>query len=241
MTPVQELVEAVKVAYQHNPDLARLVGDDVVLALGLSHYERLALAGLLLELSYSKAMVRTQVRPTLFKAAVASLAERGLIELQDDGITFNGAATAMRMQTTAEAAAEEAARADAEDREPPVGRPKTGLVMRPIRERVIMDARAGKTAPQGLAKVYAQLYGPVPQFGWGVLGKLANLLGRDQGALFLLEHSYKPMRNPLRELLPQAVARSRGYRPDDAPEVAEQKRFEAAIANAARRKRGELV
>jgi hypothetical protein len=112
--------------------------------------------------------------------------------------------------------------------------------MRPIRERVIIDARQGNNAQKGLAKVYAELYGPVPQWGWGILGKIVELLGRDQGALFLLEHSYKEMRSPLHELLPQAVARAKGYRPDDAPDVAEQKRFEAAVYREALRKRGEL-
>ncbi len=245
MTPVQELVEALRAAHQHNPDLVQLVDGGVALALGLSHFERVALAGLLLELDYRKAMERTGVKPTHFKAAVASLMERGLLEITErDGktaISFEGAARVLRMQTTHEAEQEREALADAEDREPPVGRPQPRLIMRPIRERLLLDARSGSNAQRGLAKVYAQLYGPVPQHGWGALGKIANLLGRDQGALFLLEHSYKQMRNPLQELLPLAVARAKGFRPDDAPDVAEQKRFEAAVWAEARRKRGALV
>src|SRR5262249_42241598 len=141
----------------------------------------------------------------LIESAAKSLVERGLIERDtvDEKLWhFDGVERVLRMLTEDEAEKLEEA--------------STKLVLRPLRQQVIMLARSG-TLVGGRSRVYSFCYGGKPAKNeYGILGIIGKELGRDEAALFLLEFAHREMRFPLKELLPLARARATQFRPVDA-------------------------
>lgn len=223
-----ELLEQVKVAYAAQPDLLGLVDESVIDTLGLTGLEVKVLAALLVaEGHVTEAWERIpEVKREAFDMTVKSLMLREIVK-QDPQmpslVEFD--TTQVRMQQAHEVEEVEG--------EPP----SVKLVLVPMRERVIRLVRSADTAARGLARVYTLLYGPPKGSDWGLLGAMAREMGRDQAALFLLEFAHRQMQYPLNELIPLAKARIRGFRPADAPEVAEQRQYVSAIAEEAWKKR----
>ncbi len=176
------------------------------------------------------------LKDALIKSAAASLEARELIArdtVDPRQWTFDGAERALRMQLPEEVETAEGV---------PPGPPSTKLVLRSLREQVLMLSRSENSVPRGLARVYTFVYGGTTPSGadFGILGMIGRELGLERAALLLLEFAGKQMENPLREILPMARARAVPYRPEGAPDVDEQNRYMAAIAEQARQKADRL-
>lgn len=226
------LIESVQRAYEHHPDhLADLVDPSTIELLGLTQPEVLVLCALLLaegRVAEAKELL-PEMKQNLFNQAALSLKERELIQ-QDEQVGwlvhFDGAVQLLRMQTDEEAQAEQ-------DEDAPPMAPSPKLVLRPIREQVILLARQ-----KGIIPVYISLFGKPAKDEYGIINLMGKELGREQAVLFLLEHAHQAFRSPAKELLPLARARAKGFRPVDAPEVEAQNDYLAAIAKNAREKHG---
>lgn len=212
------LVQRVREAYQERPDLAGLLDDSVVASYGLTPPEVKALAACLLAgdngVSAACAIAaREGLEAELFDTSLRSLQKRGLLRVDGGRLDFRGAEERLRVQTPEEVPSKE--------REAPECR----VVLRPLRETVAAMATSEKTPAAGLGRVYSFIFGrQVERKEWGLLGKLANLLGPKEAALFLLEHAHRPFydKNPLAELFPLAAARAKEWRPEGAPDPEEQ-------------------
>lgn len=228
------LLAEVQKVYANRPDLKQLVDESVIDTLSLSMLEVKVLAALLLaEGSTSKAReLLSEVKPAVFNQTVGSLRERELIDLgEDDSVSFDPAMRQLKMQTPDELERDGVEEVEGEP-------PSVKLVFRPIREQVLWLVRSADSPTRGLARVYAFLYGGTyTKQTFGLLGLLVKELGRDQAALFLLEHAHGQYKNPLTELLPLARARAKGFRPADAPSEEEVNNGIAAVHRVAWEKR----
>lgn len=152
-----------------------------------------------------------------FYFTLEGLEERGLV-VQDGAAGLDASPFLKRLRVT---------RPEEDEERKPTQPPRRNLVFKPVRQLVVMMAREGNNSARALAEVYSFLYGK-PERGpnFGVLGKIANLLGRDRAALFLLEHCHRQFEgDPLKELLPLAIGLA-GWReekkvtPDDKAQAA---------------------
>jgi hypothetical protein len=224
-----ELIEAVQKAY-HGQPLGQLVDNSVIELLGLSSLEVRTLAALLVAggtLYRAQELVYPEMKRAAFDATVESLAVRGLIERDPDTVTFEGAERQLRMQTPDELS---------EDDIPEAAPPPVKVVHRSLYEQVLLAARSAN-GTRGLARAYSLIFGgSFDKRTFGLLGKYVQLLGVEKAALFLLEHAAERYRDPLSELLPLAIARSKGWRPADAPRVEVQDLHAAQLAAATKEK-----
>lgn len=226
-----ELIEQVRKVYQNRPDLMQLVDKSAVDTLGLTMREVKVLAALLVTGNAREAQELSEVKPAPFEQTVAGLIERGLLEMQGDNLSFEPAMRQLRLQTPTDLERDGVEEVEGEP-------PSVKMILRPIREQVLWLVRSADTPTRGLARVYAYLYGGAyTKQTFGLLGLFVKELGRDQAALFLLEHAHGQYRNPLMELLPLARARAKGFRPADAPSEEEVNNGIAAVHRIAWEKR----
>lgn len=212
------LVQRVREVYGDRPELADLLSDSVVAVYALTPPEVKALAACLLAgesgVSAAHAIAeREGLDLELFESSLYSLQRRGLMKIVDGRFDFRPAQERLRVQTPEEVPSRE--------REAPECR----VVPRSLREMVAMMAVSEKSPAAGLGRVYAFIFGrEVKKTDWGLLGKLANILGPREAALFLLEHAHRPFyeQNPLVELFPMAASRAKEWRPEGAPDPEEQ-------------------
>lgn len=230
---MSSLVEQARVVLSSRPDLAQLLDDSVISHFELTPLEAKVFAALLVEdgnaLTASERCIQEGMRAGQINASLQSLEQRELVARSGpSSYSLEPAQQRLRVELP-------------EEPEPgePGEPPDRKVVLRPLREVVCEMAASARTPAAGLGRVYAFLYGRRPQQRtYGLLGKLASLLGVREGALFLLEHcSTGYAKDPLVELIPLAVARSRGWRPEDAPDEAEQRREREQAESVAWRQR----
>lgn len=207
--------------------LVEVLHEDTVLLLGLTPGEVKVFAALLLadgdmERASGYAMLNG-VGHNRFEPLLQSLVARQLIELSDGKVSFAPAETTLRGLRADEVAFTEG------------DEPSTKLVLQPLRVRVVALARQLENPAASLGLVYQLVFGAVPQGKeWALLGLIVKALGRDKAALLLLENATNPSPTLLHDLVGMAKARANGFRPEDAPDVVEQKRFAAALQRRAR-------
>jgi hypothetical protein len=210
------LLERARELFTSRRDLLQLLDDSVLAEYGLTPPEVRLFAACLIEkeagLASAERLAAAQgCQASLLPYARQSLQTKGLLALDGDTISLP-ALSALRVESEEEAFVA------------PTLPPEPKLVFKPMRQRVVSMARAEKTPAAGLAQVYALLYGAghprrnAGQF-FGVLGKIAQALGTDAAALLLLEYAHAQFEgDPLAELLPIAIGRGKGYRPENAPD-----------------------
>lgn len=222
MLPIQERFQQ---AYTERPDFLALVAEETVTAYKLSPPEiKVLCAALLVEDGdIYKALELTGLDTDLFKMGLQSLRKKGLATYSAGKIGVEPMQRTLRVQTPEEVLT-------LDKLEPP----PVKLVPRSLREVVISMARGGKTPAAGLGAVYSFVFGEVPLGrDYGMLGKIANTLGVDKAALLMLERATWAFdQNPLSVLIAMAQARSTEWRPEDAPDVEEQRTEYQAIERA---------
>jgi hypothetical protein len=213
------------------PELEELMDEDTIATLGITKPEVIVLGALILAGGdgFKAAQIARHkgMKPALVDAAVASLTARELIATDGEGhFTFEGAE--LRLRTLGEDEAEDLG----------LLKPGTKLVPRSFREEVLMLARSGRTPAEGVGRAYRRIFGgALGSRDYPVLGLIAKELGRDQAALFFLEHATYQYKHPLNELVGLARARAKGFRPADAPDEQQQRDWFAMIAQQAKMKR----
>jgi hypothetical protein len=222
------LVDRVRQAYNANPVLGQLIDESVARFYNLTRPEVKALGAILVAGEPSAALrlaEREGLDDEMFEAAVWSLQKKQLLAVVEGQFDLSKTERALRVERP--------------DELPPLKlreAPQTLVVPRPLRETVAALARSEKSPAAGLGAVYSFLYGRrVQQREWGMLGKIANLLGAGNAALLLLESAHKPFNdeNPIAFFLAQAQARAKTWRPEGAPDPEEQRAERSQIADAA--------
>lgn len=194
------IVEVLRATYTAQQTLRGLIDEQVVDHLGLLPSEERALAAAVIAGSAGAArslLVDNGMNSIAASNALWSVAQRvplfdALDQLNEDEVT------ALFRPTTNE---------------------KPRLAFRSVRDTVRIWAREGRNPAAGVGKVYAWLFGVAGPLNWSLLGKLANRLGTEGAALFLLDHSADNLgRDPLSELFPLAMAIAQQQNPEPTPE-----------------------
>lgn len=211
------LVQRVREVYKERPELARLLDESVAAVYGLTPPEVKALAAALLAgesgVQAAHAIAeREGLDLELFETSLYSLRKKGLLKIADGQFDFTPAQERLRMQTPEEVPSK------------PREAPDCRVVPRPLREVVMAMASSGRSPAAGLGAVYSFVFGrPVGPKGFGVLGKIANLIGTRDAALMMLSHATHHFDgDPLNALLALATAQSKEWRPEGAPDPEEQ-------------------
>lgn len=213
------LVERFREAYKDRPDFLALFSETAVSIYDLLPPEIKTLAAALLagESGVQSAMAIAEcegIDLDLFDASLRSLQRKRLLFVKDGQFDFSPAQERLRMQIAEEARATQ------------YEAPEVRLVVRPLAEVVAAMASSEKSPAAGLGKVYSFVFGrEVSGRQWGVLGKIANLIGTRRAALLLLENATNAFEgDPMNALLAMASARSKEWRPEGAPDPEEQRR-----------------
>ena len=174
-------------------------------ALGLSATEAAVLMALLLHNGNDAAAAQELRMPDpMFYQVLLSLRER-------DYVVFGAAADGSPTYTV-KVAERLTLKTEQQRLQPPTHK----VVLRPLREQVVMVARSDQNPVRGAARAYTFVFGREVK-NWAVLGKMVNALGVDATARLFLEHSLDAFDgDPLYELLPLAVARAKqDWRPEE--------------------------
>lgn len=207
------IVERARERLADRPDLLQLVDDAVVAQFGLYAAEVKVLAALLLtDGSLLEAAKLTGTSNAAFQVAFDNLTARGLATVQKGHVSLEGMQQQLKVETDEEAARE-------------ANIPQPVIVLRSVPEQVAALARSSLNGAAALGRVYAFLFGRRAS-NYPLLGRFVKEFGSaGKAGRFLLEHLLDDFqgKEPLMALLPLAIAVNRGWRPDDAPDVEEQK------------------
>ena len=194
------IVDTLRAAYAEQQTLRGLVDEQVVDNLGLLPSEERALAA---------AIIAGQA-----SAARALLVEAGMNEIAASNALW-AVSQRVPLWDAFDQLDEDAVSAPFR----PTTDGKSKLAFRPVRDTVRIWAREGRNPAAGVGKVYAWLFGIDGPLNWPLLGKLANRLGTEGAALFLLDHAADNLgRDPLSELFPLAMAIAQQQNPEPTPE-----------------------
>lgn len=211
------IVQRVREVYKEHPDLIRLIDNSVAAVYGLTPPEIKVLAAALLAgeggVPAAHAIAAKEgVDPELFETSFYSLSKKKLLNVADGQFDFSPTQERLRMLLPDEVFSH------------PGDAPDCRVVPRSLRDVVLAMAFSERSPVAGLGAVYSFVFGlPVEPKGYGVLGKLAKLIGTKEAALLMLAHAtYHFDSDPLHALLALAISRSKERRPENAPDPEEQ-------------------
>lgn len=207
-------------------NLTTLLDDAVLLRFDLLPVEVKALCGLLLaDGDLEDAATAAEIPVARLIAAAQNLERKGLLTLDGYTADLTLAQQQLRVETSYEAAKDAA------------GVPSPVVVLQSLPALVAALAKSDKNPTRAGAAVYQFVFGRrVTNFP--LIGKAVQAVGVQSFAQLCLEKATYPFEGePLKELAVFAFARANGFRADDAPDEAAQKREVLASDHASWQKR----
>lgn len=228
------LVERARAAFTGASPLESLFDQDTIALLGLTPGEVKVIAALILtkgrKAAAQELAAENGVSAHRFVTTIDSLLAKELVAYDPAGdVTFEPAERVLRVQHPGEVEAPEGEA------------PGVKLVLQPLTSRVIAIARSQQNQAAALGRVFQFVFGRVPKGkDFALLGLMAKELGVEKSALLMLEQATNPSQTLLHDLVAMARARAKGFRPADAPDENQQRRFQAMLSARAREQRKSL-